>query len=116
MRDIVFGFSFIFSVCIYLAIAIFLKDTIKPSFVSKKDISNIIFILSFLIFLLSLYFAKFKTFQKKIFAFTLAEIPVIFSLGYFFLTGYKDLLIKLSIVSILVMLYITFLKGEKIEN
>lgn len=116
MRDIIFGFSFIFSVFIYLAIAIFLKDTIKPFLVFKKDISNIIFILSFLIFLFSLYFAKFRTFQNKIIAFTLAEVPVILSLGYFFLTGYKDLLIKLSIVSVLVMLYITFLKGEKIES
>jgi hypothetical protein len=116
MKEIILGFSFIFSILLYLGIALFLRKTIKPSFVFKTDIGSILYIVSFLIYLSSLYISKFGTYQKKVISLALAEVPAIIALIYFFLTGDINILIKISIISILVILYITFLKGEGVEN
>lgn len=116
MKEIVLSFSFIVSILIYIALALIFKNKLKPSFPFKTDISKFLYILFFFFYLLSLYISRFKTFQKKIIAFSIAEIPPILSFAYFFLTGNVDLLIKVSIISIIIIIYITFLKGENIEN
>lgn len=116
MKELIFGFSFIFSVLIYVVLAFILKDIIKPSFHFQKDITLLFYGISFIIFVIALYFAKLKTFQKKIIALTISEIPAILGFVYFIFSGNMDFLIKIVIISVIVMFYIIFMRREKVEN
>lgn len=116
MREMILGFSFIFSTLIYLVVAFFIKDIIKPSFHFQKDISLIFYVISFIIFMIALYFAKFRTFQNKIIALTISEIPAILGFAYFIFSGNINLLFRIVIISVLVMLYIILTRREKVEN
>lgn len=116
MREFIIGFSFIFSVLVYLILAFFLKDSVKPVFPFQKDISIYFYGISFVLFLIALSLARFKGFQGKVFSLVVAEIPPILGFAYFILSGNLNILIRISIISILVMLYIIFIKGEKIEG
>lgn len=116
MRDLILNFSFVISVLIYVILGFVLKNVIKPAFSIEKDITIYFYGISFVLFVLALYLTKLKSFQSKLISLAICEIPPIFSFGYFILTGNLNILIRISVISILVMLYIIFLKGEKVEN
>ncbi|MEJ5165916.1 MAG: hypothetical protein WHV67_02685 [Thermoanaerobaculia bacterium] len=116
MRDLIISFSFILSVLIYVILAFVLKNTIKPVFPFQKDISIYFYGISFVIFLFALYLAKLKSFQSRLISLVICEIPPIFGFAYFIISGNLNILVRISIISILVMLYIIFLKGEKVEG
>lgn len=113
MKVKIIGISFIFSVFIYFVLAHFLNDKVRKTVEIPGNYFFYAYLFFILIYFISLYFGKFKEIQKRIFSFAMAEVPPIFSFALFLLT--KDLkpLFYTSLISILILIYLTFLSGER---
>ncbi len=116
MRGKIVGIAFIFSIIMYIMVAYFLQGSIKPIIKINKDFRNYLYILSLLLFLFSLYFGKVKSFFPKIIAYAIAEVPVLLAFVFFILTKFIYPLYLISFIAILVMLVITFTKGDEVED
>ncbi len=116
MKGKLWGIPFILSIFIYIIIAYFLQGNIRAVIKYNRDFKTYLYLLSLIPFLVSLYLAKKKNLSNKIIAYSIAEVPVLFAFVFFILTKFIYPLYIISFVAVLVILLITFTKGEEVES